>query len=214
MKVVLVVANRKGGSGKSTLSQVMAEVLANDGQQVTIIDADPNKPQARWKQGDSKQDITVIDDVTESNIVKLVDGVEAGFVIVDLEGIGSRLVARSIARADLVVIPIQASGLDAVEAGNTIALISEEEELLRRQIPYKLVLTRTGVAIPSKIEKQMVTELTDAGINVMKNQLNERAAFKSIFVEKLSLYEMDPAKISGLDKAIQNAEAVVKEILA
>ena len=210
----MVVASKKGGAGKSTLSQVIAEVLANDGQEVTIIDADPNRPQARWRQGDSKLSIKVIDEVTESNIVKLIDGVEQGFVIVDLEGIGSRLVARSIARADLVVIPIQASGLDAVEAGNTIALITEEEELLRRKIPYKLVLTRTGVAIPSKIEKQMVLELTEAGINVMKNQLNERAAFKSIFVEKLSLYEMDGSKVSGLEKAISNAEAVCKEILA
>ncbi|MBS1055103.1 ParA family protein [Gluconobacter kondonii] len=214
MKFVLVVASRKGGAGKSTLAQVTAEVLAKDGQSVTIIDADPNKPQARWKSGNTKQNITVIDDVSESTIVKHIDAVESGFVIVDLEGIGSRLVARSIARADLVVIPIQASGLDAVEAGNTIALITEEEELLRRKIPYKLVLTRTGVAIPSRIEKQMVTELSEAGINVMKNQLNERAAFKSIFVEKLSLYEMDPAKISGLDKAIQNAEAVAGEIFA
>ncbi|MEN3168759.1 ParA family protein [Gluconobacter sp. OJB] len=213
MKFCLVVASKKGGAGKSTLTQIIAQVLANDGQKVTILDADPNKPQFRWREGKSKLNIKVIGDVSEQNIVKMIDDVQEGFVIVDLEGVGSRLVARAIARADLVMVPIQASGLDAHEAGNTIALITEEEELLRRKIPYKLMLTRTSAMIPSKIERQMVTELTGMGLSLMEAQLNERAAFKSVFVEKLSLYELSE-NVSGLQKAIQNAETVVKEIFA
>lgn len=213
MKFCLVVASKKGGAGKSTLTQIIAQVLAHDGQKVTILDADPNKPQFRWREGKSNLNIKVIGDVSEQNIVKQIDDVQEGFVIVDLEGVGSRLVARAIARADLVMIPIQASGLDAHEAGNTIALITEEEELLRRKIPYKLMLTRTSAMIPSKIERQMVTELQGIGLNVMDAQLNERAAFKSVFVEKLSLYELSE-NVSGLQKAIQNAETVVKEIFA
>lgn len=212
--MVIAVASKKGGVGKSTLTQVIAQVLAKHGQKVTILDADPNKPQARWRSGDSKFKIEVQDNITESNIIKVINSIDEGYVLVDLEGVGSRLVARAIAKSDLVVIPIQASALDASEAGKTIGLIFEEEEVLERKIPFKVVLTRTNPAIRSKIEKKITDDLNEAEMPLLKNQLNERSAFKNIFSDQVTLYELDAGSVNGVDKAIANAEALVTELLA
>lgn len=212
MKQVIVIANRKGGTSKSTLTQVMAQVLAQSGKEVTIIDADPNKPQVRWKKGTSDLDIKVVGDVDEDNIVSTINGIKSGYVLVDLEGVGSLLTSRAIMKSNLVIIPVQASALDTTEAGKTVRLIQKEEEILERAIPYKIILTRTNPAIRSKIEKKILDDLNELNLPVLMFQLNERSAFKSIFVDRVSLYELDRTKVNGVEKAIQNAENVTNEI--
>lgn len=104
MKQVIAFAASKGGAGKSSTCQIVAEVLSHHGQVVTILDGDPNEPQVRWRTGTSKLPITVIGDITENNVVKHINAVDEGYVLIDLEGVASRLVARAIAKADLVVI--------------------------------------------------------------------------------------------------------------
>lgn len=212
-KMVIAIASAKGGAGKSTLAQIMAQVLTKHGQRVTIIDADPNRPQVSWRAGRSAMAFSIIADVTENNVVRHVNAIDEGYVLIDLEGVGSRLVSRAIAKADLVVIPIQPSGLDANEAGKTINLILEEQEVLEREIPFKVVLTRTNPAIRSKIERKITDEMTAIDLPLTASQLNERSAYKAVFVEKVSLYELDPAQVNGIEKAIANAEAVTAEIV-
>ena len=69
---VIVTASSKGGAGKSTLTLVLAQALAMVGATVTIVDADPNRPLLRWRDGKSRSSIEVIGDVTESTIIKVI----------------------------------------------------------------------------------------------------------------------------------------------
>ena len=131
---VIAFANPKGGAGKSTSALVLAQTIAQAGASVTIIDADPNRPILDWRSGESRSTLKVIGDATESTIVRVISE-ERGrrqFVFVDLEGTASRLVSRAISRADLVVIPLQASAVDARQASRAVALVQEEEETLGR----------------------------------------------------------------------------------
>ncbi len=48
---VVVAANPKGGSGKSTTCIVIGTTLASQGASVRIIDADPQRTLARWSEG-------------------------------------------------------------------------------------------------------------------------------------------------------------------
>lgn len=208
MTFVITVASSKGGTGKSTLSAALASVLHHAKRSVTIIDADPNEPLVRWKAG-----IKVIGGITDSNIIRTIESSTDDVVIVDLEGTASRIISRAIARADLVVIPLQASIFDAVEANKTINLVVEEEEVLRRKIPYRAILTRTNPAIKSKIEKEISRQLEAAEIPVLKNQFNERSSFKAMFLFHKTLYDLPRAEVNGVEQAIANAEAICKELL-
>ena len=90
--------------------------------------------------------------MTEESIVDAIDGAEreAAFVIVDLEGTASLLVAKTIGMADFVVIPTQGSSMDAKGAAKTIRLIRNSEKLSRRRIAHAVLLTRTGAAVTSR----------------------------------------------------------------
>lgn len=213
---VIVIANPKGGAGKSTTCLVLAQTLAAMDATVCLIDADPNRPIVDWRTGESRLDISVIGDVTESSIVSVIRETSAKhqFVFVDMEGTASRLVSRAITQADLVIIPLQASGVDARQASRAVALIHEEEEILAgRKIPFRILLTRTNPAIKTRIENEIVVALASADLPLMKTQLNERQAYKAIFVRKLGLNELDPSQVNGLAGAIQNADALADELI-
>src|ERR687893_469294 len=121
---VISVANPKGGAGKSTTALVLGTTLASKGATVSIIDCDPNQPIKAWATGSSRSAVRVLSDVTESRIVPVIDAErsERQFVIVDLEGTASRMVSRAIARSDLVLIPMQASAVDAAQAARAVSL--------------------------------------------------------------------------------------------
>jgi len=213
---VVVVANPKGGAGKSTVALVLATTLARLGATVSIIDADPNRPIVDWRTGNSALDVEVIGDLNESSVIKIVREQRSlrQFVLVDLEGTASRLVSRAITQADLVLIPLQASGVDARQASRAVALIHEEEEALGgRHIPFRVVLTRTSPIITTRIEREIVNALEASGLPLMRAQLHERQAFKAMFVRRLALHELDASQVNGLQEALRNAQGLAEELV-
>jgi chromosome partitioning protein len=194
----------------------MAQTLAAMGASVAVIDADPNRPIVDWRSGDSRLDLTVIGDTSESTIIRQIreENARKQFVFVDLEGTASRLVSRAITQADLVLIPLQASGVDARQASRAVALIHEEEEALNgRTIPFRVLLTRTSPLIQTKIEKEIFTSLHKAELPILETALHERQAFKAIFVRRLALQELDATQVNGLKEALENAQALVAELV-
>lgn len=213
---VIVAANPKGGATKSTTLLIAASTLAEMGASVSVIDADPNRPIVDWRQGKSSLGMTVIGDVSESTIIRVIreEKQRQQFVFVDLEGTASRLVSRAITQADLVLIPLQASGIEARQAARAVALIHEEEEALGdRKIPFKIVLTRTSPIIATRIEKRIIGSLQSANLPLMKTQLNERQAFKALLTDKLALHEMNASEVNGLQAAMENARSFTDELV-
>ena len=100
----------KGGVGKTTSTLALATQLAARGVGVTVIDADPNYPIARWAAGGHcPPNMRVISDVTENNIAtKIRDAANIDpFVLVDLEGTAAKIVVLALQEADFVVVPMQ-----------------------------------------------------------------------------------------------------------
>lgn len=210
---VLTTASPKGGAGKTTAAAVLAMTFAARGARVTLIDADKNEPLVLWH-GAKDRSIRVIGDVREDNFVSKLDAESAArdLVIVDLEGLATRTMSRAIMRSDLVLIPMQPSKLDAVQAAKMVSLIRQEEELLRDSIPFRILMTRTSDAVPTRATRKLLSELDRAGIPALRTHLNQREPFKAIFEHGCELRELDPKHYTGLPAALQNAEALADEI--
>lgn len=212
---VIVFANPKGGAGKSTSALILAQTLARAGASVTVIDADPNRPILDWRSGQSRSTVRVIGDATESTIIRIVTDERATqqFVFVDLEGTASRLVSRAISRANLVVVPLQASAVGARQGSRAVSLVQEEEEALSRQINFRVLLTRTSPLIATKLEREIVGALQSAELPRFTTHLNERQAFKAVFARRLALDELDINQVSGVAEAMANAERLADELV-
>lgn len=213
---VICAANPKGGAGKSTTLLAIASTLAQQGGTVTIIDADPNKPITDWRSGKSSLAIKVISDATEGNIRDLInaEASEAQFVFIDLEGTASRLASRAIIRSDLTLIPLGGSALDAKQAARAVGLVRESEEDIGRKLNFTLAFNRTSPPpFTRRIEREIADQMRSNDLPVLHTHLYRREAYNAMFMERLSLFELDPEQVNGLEAAIENAIQLTGEVL-
>lgn len=214
---VISFANPKGGAGKTTTALILATQLAENGASVTLIDADPERWISQWGALPGKPDsITIIGGVTEESIVDQIEEASARsqFVIVDLEGTASLMVANAIGMSDLVLIPAQGSSMDARGGAKTIRLIANQAKMARRAIPHCVVLTRTSAAVRSRALKNVQEQLEANGIEVCKVPIVERAAYRDLFDYGGTLADLDPAQVSNVEKARINAREFAGEVVA
>lgn len=214
---VIAFANPKGGAGKTTTALLLATELAAKGAAVTVIDADPERWISQWGKLPGKPDnIAIVSEVSEETVVDAIEAAEAKaqFVIVDLEGTASLMVSNAIGMADLVIIPIQGSSMDAKGGAKTIRLIRNQEKMSRRKIAHAVVLTRTGAAITTRALKNVSLQLQAGGIEIFATPIVERAAFRDLFDYGGTLSTLDPAQVNNVDKALVNAREFAGEVIA
>ncbi len=135
MKHILV-ANPKGGSGKSTLSTNLAGYYAAQGKHVTLADLDRQQSSIQWLQRRSEK-------------LPLIHGLDArhhelpektDFLIMDSPaGIHGEKLSDIVKQADCVIIPIQPSAFDIGATRDFLAVL-EEEKAIRKQKTFVAVV--------------------------------------------------------------------------
>ncbi|WP_159982107.1 MULTISPECIES: ParA family protein [unclassified Novosphingobium] len=212
----IVFVSPKGGVGKTTAALLLASELARAAP-VTVVDADPNHPIAAWARGAAlPETLSVLADVDEDSIIDRIEEAAAKtpFVVVDLEGTAAKIVLLAVSQADLVVIPMQGSQLDAEQASRAIRVLKQHEKMTGRAVPFGVLLTRTSPIIRTRTMGHIQGGLLDAGVPVFDAQLNEREAFRAVFSFQQTLGNLDPREVSNLDKAQANAEQFAAEVIA
>jgi len=208
----IVIASPKGGAGKSTTAILLGTELAHAGAEVVMLDCDPNRSLTLWSsRSPLPPRIDVLSDIDESSIIRQIKtrDIDGNIVIVDLEGVASRLVSRAISQADLVVTPMRATTLDATIGARALQLVAEEEEALDRNIPHSVVFTMTK-AVKSKQHKGIATSLIGQGVDLIDPPLMERAAFSAIFEFGGDLRSIPPQ--GNMAGARDNARAFSEQI--
>ena len=208
----ITVASPKGGAGKSTAAVLLATEIAAAGAEVALLDCDPNRSATLWgARAPLPARIELVSDVTESGIVRAIRARDRDgrVVVVDLEGIASRLVSRAISQADLVLTPMRATTLDATVGARALALVAEEEEALGRRIPHAVVFTMTR-AVRGVQHKAIEASLRAQGIDLVEPALMERAAFSALFEFGGDLRGMPPQ--GRMEGAIENAREFARAV--
>lgn len=213
---VISFANPKGGAGKTTSALLLAGELGARGASVAIIDADPERWISQWAALPGKpENLSIISDVSEDTIVDVVEEASSTnqFVIIDLEGTASLMVANAIGMSDFVIIPTQGASMDARGASKTIRLIRNQARMAKREIPYAVLLTRVSAAVTSRSLKNVREQLDSSGIPVFSSSIVERAAYRDLLDFGGLLKNLDPKMVSNVEKAVQNAMEFTAEVI-
>ena len=208
-------ASSKGGCGKSTAAVLLASALA-ERSAVTLIDADPNQPIIRWsKRPGCPKGLAVVGGVTQDTLLDAIEDAEGKtpFVLVDLEGTANLLVSQALSRADLAIVPLKGSTLDAIEALKLVRFITQQERAYRRDIPYRLLFTQTPPAIRSRTLKAIEADLLGQGIPMFSTALHDRDAYRAVFAMGGTLGTLNQEEVGGLGAARSNAESYVAEVV-
>lgn len=208
----VAIASPKGGAGKSTAAVLLGTELARAGASVVMLDCDPNRSLTLWSsRGPLPDRISVVSGVSESEIVRTIKqhDQDGRIVVVDLEGVASRLVSRAISQADLVITPMRATTLDATIGARALELVAEEEEALGRSIPHAVAFTMTK-AVRSRQHSAIEESLAAQGVDLIRPALMERSAFSALFEFGGDLRSM-PAQ-GNMKAAIENAAAFAQAV--
>ena len=210
---VISLCSPKGGAGKTTTAVLFATVLADQGESVTIIDADPNQAVMRWRPAlasprpSQSSPRTPFADhrIDEANA-------RSRFVIVDLEGTKTG-VSYAIQKSSLVVIPVKGSQLDAELATEQISMVRMQERVAGRAIAYAIVFTQTRPPLSPKTQRFIEAQFAGLGVPIFDAQIVDREAFRAMFSFGGSLAGLAGKGVSGLPAALANAHAFTQELV-
>jgi chromosome partitioning protein len=211
--MILVFASSKGGVGKSTTCAALGAALALEGQRVLILDLDQNRTVHRWSRKTAIPGLTVeavtMGEFTSALKAKAGAG-DYDHILIDLAGAREVTLFKAIARADLVVIPAQASEPDIREALVIAGDVRDVEDTAGRKIPYRLLLTKM-YPLRTRVTDFAYAELARLGLPMFKTVLVERTAYREMFLngQAPSQIERDKGAGAEIDALLDEIEAIV-----
>jgi chromosome partitioning protein len=121
----IVVSNVKGGVGKTTTAVYLAAAAVERGwEPVILVDADRQASSAEWLEESPIVGVDLIEAPSERTVARAV-AVTDGLTVVDTPPGDERIVRAAVDRADAVVIPTRAGGVEYSRVAATLEMIGK-----------------------------------------------------------------------------------------
>jgi len=213
--MILAFASSKGGVGKSTTCAALGAALALEGARVLILDLDQNHTLHRWSAKIKIEGLSVAAVTRDDFTPFLKDVLGAGgfdHILIDLAGAREVTLLKAISRADLVVIPAQASEPDIREALVIAGDVRDVEETAKRKIPFRLLLTKM-YPLRTRVGDFAYNELARLGLPMFRTVIVERTAYREMFLNGEPPTRVEPYNGPGaeINALLDELEAIIDE---
>ena len=91
------------------------------------------------------------------------------------------MVSYAISLANLVIVPMQGSQLDAKQAARRMKLIQAQGRIAGRTIPFTMLLTRTHPAISPRTQRHIEQRFAELQVPLLNTRLADREAYRAMF---------------------------------
>ncbi len=136
----LLVANPKGGSGKTTLAVNLAAMLAGQGENVRLLDLDRQQSASQWLS------------LRPANLPTVwryepaqPSATQAGWLIIDSPaGLHGKMLSRALKLAHHVIVPVGASVFDIGASAQFLQSLKDEKALRKQRVSSGMVGMRVA----------------------------------------------------------------------
>lgn len=206
MKTVLV-ANRKGGVGKTLISVNLASSLANRGYKVALADADRQRSSIGWlnRRPATARPIVGLDWSSGSDIGDAPKKVE--WLVIDAPGaLKGAKAEKLIAEAHAVLCPVQPSFFDSASTATFLEEIEDIKKIRKGRVGVHMIMNRTRPN--SRAKRELEAFLSEIGREPL-TWLSERTIYGDLAAGGLGIFDRH---VKALDPLKEQWEPILKAV--
>lgn len=184
MKHILV-ANAKGGSGKTTLATNLAGYLASKQQSVILADLDRQQSATQWLKRRPK-------DAPKIHLANTHQAIE--WTVTDSPaGLRDEKLADAVKESDMVIVPIQPSAFDIGAASDFLNVLIAEKAIRKHKTFVGLVGSRVNSRTHAALG--LADFMTETGLPVLAYLRNSQV-YTTAAEQGLSIFDMRPSLVA------------------
>src|SRR5262249_35824586 len=143
--MIIVVANSKGGVGKSTIAVHLAAWLHEQGHSVTLADCDTQHSSSEWA-AEAAPDVKSVRLAEPDEILDQLPvlGQKSDYVVADGPGSNTEVSRALLLRADLAIVPAKASMLEVRALAQATNVLRQAQDIRNGLPKAVIVLSMVG----------------------------------------------------------------------
>jgi chromosome partitioning protein len=205
---IIAVGNQKSGTGKTTVATNLAALLARQGTEVLLVDADPQDSALDWKHDRPAHlpAVTVIG-LPAPNLHREIPRLQTKYGMILIDG-GGRIAATAratVAVADFLLAPTLASTPDARSTQRFFQEVVEVVAAMKGHISGAILLSMLKTGTTFNTSGQAV--MKDLGYPVLDTALYHRITYQEAIAQGMSVGEYEPRS-----KAAEEMQALFYEL--